>query len=111
MNTLLSATSINGTDVKNASGENLGQIKDLMIDTSTGELNYAVVSFGGFLGIGDKYFAIPWKAFSVDRNNEEMILNVSKERLQQAPGFDKDHWPTHANHEYLTNVNKYYSAN
>lgn len=108
---LLSATSINGTDIKNATGESLGEIKDLMINTEDGHINYAVVSFGGLFGIGDKYFAIPWKAFSVDRENENMILNVPKERLEKAPGFHKGDWPTDARHEYLTNVNKFYNLN
>ena len=75
-----------------------------MIDTSKGKIAYAVVSFGGFLGIGDKYFAVPWEAFQVDREDEDFVLNVDKEKLENAPGFDKDNWPSHAKHEYLTNV-------
>ena len=104
---LLSASSINGTGVCNAQGEDLGNIKDLMIDTNSGEIEYAVLSFGGILGIGDKYFAIPWKSFSVDHNDEKMVLNVDKERLENAPGFDKDNWPNRAS-DYYSRVRTHY---
>ena len=109
-NRLLSCSSIVGTNVKNATGESLGEIKDVMINTTSGKIEYAVLSFGGFLGMGDKYFSIPWNAFSVDRHDEKFILNVPKENLEKAPGFDKDNWPSHANHEYLTRVNNYYNS-
>ena len=102
--TVLSASSINGTDVANAQGENLGEIKDLMINTNNGHVEYAVLSFGGFLGMGDKLFAMPWKAFSINTADKNFTLNVSKEKLENAPGFDKDNWPTNANHDYLTKV-------
>lgn len=108
-NRLLSSSSIEGTDVKNNKGESLGEIKDLMINPKTGEINYAVLSFGGFLGMGDKYFAIPWTSFSTDRQDEEMVLNISKEKLENSPGFDKDNWPKTANNAYLDSVNKHYA--
>ena len=96
----LSATSLTGTDVRNAQGEDLGKIEDLMVDTNTGEVDYAVVSFGGFLGLGDKLFAVPIQAFTVDTDDEELVLNETKERLEKAPGFDKDNWPNHADHTW-----------
>lgn len=106
---LSSSSSISGTDVKNIGGDSLGSIQDLMINTKTGKIAYAVLSYGGFLGIGDKYFAIPWSSFDTDRTDEELVLNVSNEKLKNAPGFDKDNWPTHAEHKYLVSVNKYYN--
>ena len=111
MNTLqaLSSSSIVGTNVYNREGESLGDIKDLMIDTNTGRIAYAVLSFGGFLGIGDKYFAMPWEAFTIDTSNERFVLNVDKERLENAPGFNKDNWPDSSNHDYLTEVYNYYN--
>jgi len=108
-NKLLSSSSIEGTDVKNEQGESLGEIKDLMINPRTGDINYAVLSFGGFLGMGEKYFAIPWKAFSIDREDEEMVLNITKQKLEKSPGFDKDNWPSTGNDAYLMEVNSYYS--
>ncbi|MCB0644950.1 MAG: PRC-barrel domain-containing protein [Phaeodactylibacter sp.] len=100
----LSSSSIDGTSVVNPAGESLGHIKDLMIDLKTGLIAYAVVSHGGILGIGDKYFAIPWEALRINTKEETFILDVSKEKFDQAPGFDKDNWPTGALHEYLTDV-------
>lgn len=108
-NILLSATSINGTDVKNHAGEDLGHIKDLMIDTTSGKVEYAVLSFGGFLGMGDKYFAVPWASFSIDRKEEKFVLDISKERLEDAPGFDKENWPDHPS-AYFSTVSEFYST-
>lgn len=105
---LLSASTLKGTSVKNPAGENLGDIKDLMIDYNSGNVAYAVIAFGGFLGIGDKYFAVPLEALRVDKNTEEIIMDVNKEKLENAPGFDKDNWPTTADREFLTEVHSHY---
>lgn len=106
--TLLSSSSITDDSVKNAAGDDLGDIKDLMIDTESGTVVYAVLSFGGFLGLGDKLFAIPFQALEVDRENEVLRLNISKERLENAPGFDKDNWPSTANRDFVDEVYEYY---
>ena len=103
---VLSSSSINGTNVYNSQGESLGEIKDLMINTSNGMISYAVLSFGGFLGLGDKYFAIPWESFSIDTAEERFVLNISKEKLENAPGFDKDNWPSDA--QYIDSVYSHY---
>lgn len=110
MNTtrLLSAHSILGTDVRNVKGKGLGDIKELMIDTNSGIIEYVVLSFGGLLGIGDKYFAVPWKSFKIDQENEEFVLDVTEERLKNAPGFDKDNWPTKADTRYFDEINEFY---
>ena len=105
---LLSSSTINGTDVRNPQGENLGNIKDLMIDLNTGHIAYAVLSFGGFLGLGDKYFAIPWEAFSIDAEDEELVLDVDKEVLKDAPGFDKDNWPSAPDRTFIMEVHSHY---
>ncbi len=88
---VLSATSIIGNKVMNASGEQLGNIKELMIDLEDGQIAYAVLSFGGFLGLGDKLFAIPWEALTINPEDHTITLDVDKEVLKDAPGFDKDH--------------------
>lgn len=106
--TVLSSSSIESTSVTNAQGQDLGNIKDLMINVNNGQIAYAVLSFGGFLGLGDKYFAIPFEAFSVNTDNEKFILNVDKEKLKKAPGFDKDNWPDHSNDRFLNEVYSYY---
>lgn len=108
MNTLLSTTSIQNTTVVNTKGTTLGDIKDLMIDPATGTVEYAVLDFGGFLGIGDKLFAVPLQAFTVDRTNERFTLDVTKERLENAPGFDKSDWPSSADATFTEGVYDYY---
>ncbi len=74
----LSATTLIGDDVDNPQGDSLGDLKDIMLDVSTGKVAYAVLSFGGVLGMGDKLFAVPWNSLSVDHENKKLILNVSK---------------------------------
>ena len=108
--TVLTAKTIMGDDVVNAAGEYIGDIKDLMLDVTKGTIAYAVLDFGGFLGVGGKYFAVPWRSFTVDEDNKNLVLNVSKERLEQSPGFDKDNWPMSGDAEFYDSVNQYYGA-
>jgi hypothetical protein len=67
-----------------------------------------VLSSGGFLGIGDKLFAVPWRALTLDTENKCFVLDVAKDRLEQAPGFEKDHWPTMADQSWAAEVHSYY---
>lgn len=105
---LLSCTSLCGDEVKNAQGENLGDVKDIMLDTQKGKIAYYVLSFGGFLGMGDKYFAIPPEAMTLDTEEECFVLNVSKEQLKNAPGFDKDNWPNMADPAFRNSIYTHY---
>ena len=107
---VLSATKIMGTKVVNTAGEQLGIMKELMIDLDDGLIAYAVLSFGGFLGLGDKLFAIPWEALTLNDEDHTFILDVDKEVLKDAPGFDKEHWPDNAKYEagWLLGVYEYY---
>ena len=107
---VLSSSSLTGTTIKNSQGENLGDIKDLMIDVNTGRVAYAVVSFGGFLGVGDKLFAVPLEAMKIDTSDEKMILDVPKDRLENAPGFDKDDWPSQPDAQWTNTVYDYYDV-
>ena len=104
----LSATTLIGDDITNPQNENLGDLKDLMIDTSSGKISYAVISFGGVLGMGDKLFAVPWSQLTVDHQNKCLVLNVSKDRLKDAPGFDKDNWPNFADASFASALDTYY---
>ena len=106
--TVLSATSIVGDNVRNRQGEDLGTIEDLMIDLTDGGTRYAVVSFGGVLGVGNKLFAVPFDAFEVDTADECFVLDVDKQRLENAPGFDKDDWPDFADPSFADSVQSYY---
>ena len=107
------ASKINGTNVKNTKGENLGGIKDLVIDPESGHVVYAVVSFGGILGLGDKLFAIPWSVLHWTRDKEYYVLDLDKETLKNAPGFDKKHWPDSSNKWDLQReeINQFYHVN
>lgn len=107
---VLAADTLTGDKVVNFQKEDLGKIEHLMIDLETGRIAYAVLSFGGFLGMGDKLFAIPWSALALDTVEKRFILNVDKELLKRAPGFDKDHWPNMADHGWRTKVYTFYGA-
>jgi hypothetical protein len=107
---VLSADTLKNEKVVNARGENLGNIKDYMIDLDTGCLAYCVLSFGGVLGMGEKLFAVPFQAMTLDTERHCFILNVDKERLKNAPGFDKDHWPLTADRKFQTEVYRFYNV-
>ena len=105
---VLSASTLENEKVVNAAGEDLGNIEDYMIDLNNGRIAYCVLSFGGFLGMGEKLFAIPFQAMTLDTENKRFVLNIDKERLKNAPGFDKDNWPDTTNPEWGTRIYKYY---
>ncbi len=105
---VLSASTLTGTGVVNHNGEDIGSIEDIMIDTSVGHIAYVVLSFGGIMGLGNKLFAIPWGAFAIDTKNEKLILNVPKEKLEQAEGFDKDNWPDMDDLSWRKGIYSYY---
>lgn len=107
---LLSATSITGDDVFNLQDEKLGTIEDLMIDLDEGKIRYAVLESGGFLGMGNHLFAVPWSAFKQDKVNKRFTLDVAVDRLKKAPGFDKDHWPNMADATWNSTVQSYYAS-
>lgn len=107
-NSPVKASSIIGTDVVNPKGENLGEVKEVVIDPRTGKVAYAVVSFGGFLGMGEKLFAIPFSAFEYDLAENEYVIDITKERLEAAPGFDNDHWPSMSDEKWNRTVYSYY---
>lgn len=104
----LSTNSLIGTDIVNGRGEHLGDLEEIMLDLDSGSVAYAVLSFGGILGLGDKLFALPWQALEVDQESEEIILDVDKQLLENAPGFDKDNWPQMADTAWLGEVYNYY---
>lgn len=110
MAAVLSATSIVGDNVRNAQGEDLGKIEDLMIDIDNADVRLAILSFGGVFGLRDKLFAVPLEAMNVDYDTHEFVLDVPRERLEEAPGFDKDDWPTDIGGEWGRNVYRYYEV-
>ena len=96
----LTATSIIGDKVHNKADEPLGKIKDIMLNVQTGTIEYYIIEFGGFLGIGEKFFAIPFSLLTVDPEKQLFIFDQPREMLEKAPGFDKEHWPDTNLHYY-----------
>lgn len=107
---LMGSSSINGNDVYNRQDESLGSIKEIMLDMNAGRVGYAVLSYGGFLGMGDKLFAVPWNALTLDTVNKRFVLDVEKTRLESAPGFDKDQWPDMADSTWANSIHAYYGT-
>lgn len=98
-----------GAKVTNQSQENLGEIAEVVIDKQTGKINYLVLDFGGFLGFGNKFFAVPWSLFLYNNKDDCFVLNIKKENLKDAPGFDKDHWPNFSVPEFTTSIAGFYT--
>jgi len=107
---LMGADTLLGNDVYNDKDEDLGDIKEIMLDMRTGRVSYAVLSFGGFLGMGEKLFAVPWNALTLDTVNKRFILKVDKEQLKDAPGFDPGHWPDMADTTWSNEIHTYYGT-
>ena len=105
---VLTASTLTGDRVRNAAREDLGKIENIMIDIPSGRVAYAVVSFGGFLGIGDKLFAVPWSALQIDEGEHEFLLDVDRKTLENAPGFSKDAWPDMADPAFGASVYSHY---
>src|SRR4029077_11693926 len=105
---IMGAETLIGNDVFNHKDEDLGDIKEIMLDMRSGKVGYAVLSFGGFLGMGEKLFAVPWNALTLDTKNKRFVLNVEKDRLKGAPGFDKNHWPDMADQSWAREIHSYY---
>lgn len=107
---LMGADTLIGNDVYNNDGEDLGDVKEIMLDMGSGKVSYAVLSFGGILGLGEKLFAVPWDALKLDTVNKRFTLNVKKDALDQAPGFDKDDWPDMADRKWASGIHDYYGT-
>jgi sporulation protein YlmC with PRC-barrel domain len=107
---VMSASSLSGDRVRNTAGEDLGKVKELMIDIPSGRVAYAVLSFGGVLGLGDKLFAIPWNVLTLDEDEKQFILNADKTTLEKAPGFDQNNWPDMADPGWGTQIHSYYGV-
>jgi sporulation protein YlmC with PRC-barrel domain len=105
---VLSASTLIGDRVVNLQGQQLGKLEELMLDLDSGQVAYAVLSFGGVLGMGEKLFAIPWGVLTVDTREKQLILDVDRNVLENAPGFDKDHWPETGSEDWQASIYQYY---
>ena len=107
---VMGASTLIGNDVYNRQEEDLGDIKEIMLDTRSGNVCYAVLSCGGFLGMGEKLFAVPWSALTLDTENKRFVLDVEADRLKNALGFDKDQWPDMADASWAQSIHSYYGT-
>jgi sporulation protein YlmC with PRC-barrel domain len=107
---LMGADTLMGNDVYNRQDEDLGDIKEIMLDVPAGRISYAVLSYGGVLGMGEKLFAVPWDALTLDTDKKRFTLNVSKDDLKNAPGFDKDKWPNMSDQTWAKGVHTFYGT-
>jgi sporulation protein YlmC with PRC-barrel domain len=107
---LMGAETLIGNDVYNRQDEDLGDIKEIMLDVPAGRISYAVLSYGGLLGMGEKLFAVPWEALTLDTENKRFTLDVTKDRLETAPGFDKDNWPNMSDKSWAKDIHSYYGT-
>ncbi len=106
----LSASSLMKDEVYNSRGEKLGDLHEIMIDLRSGRASYAVLSFGGLLGLGEKLFAIPWPLLKFDLENQRIVFDVTREQLEEADGFDKSNWPDFAEESFHTTTYGYWKA-
>jgi len=107
---VMGASTLKGDSVFNPAGADLGHVEDIMLDVGRGKVAYAVLSFGGFLGMGNKLFAVPWSALTLDTDRECFILDVPEDRLRNAPGFDPKSWPSMADARWQSDIDHYYGA-
>jgi sporulation protein YlmC with PRC-barrel domain len=102
------ASSMIGSNVANLQGQSLGVIKEIVIDTQTFKVAYVVVSFGGFFPMSGKLFAMPFALFKYSADKGEYLLDLAKEKLELAPGFDPERWPSLADEKWHRDVFEYY---
>ena len=107
---VMSCDTLSGDSVVNRADEDLGNIEHIMIDVPSGRIAYAVLACGGVFGIGEKLFAIPWAALTLDADRQCFVMDIDKARLDSAPGFDKDHWPAMADVEWASSVHDYFGV-
>jgi len=108
--TVVRSEDVVGTTVRNLKGEDLGDVEAVMLDKVQGCVSYVVLSFGGFLGMGDKLFAMPWDIFTYDSSQDCFVIDVDKTKLEHSPGFDKDHWPDMSSNQWSQNIHDYYGT-
>ena len=105
---VLAASACEGNTVVNAQGDYIGEIEEVMIDVCGGRVAYAVVSIGDFLGTGEKYLAVPWRALTLDTDNEQFILDVESARMKKAPAFHKEDRPSMSDSRWAHEIHSYY---
>jgi hypothetical protein len=107
---LIAASQVNGTNVYNRAGEKLGSVYDVMIDKQNGQVEYGIMSFGGFLGIGDSYHPLPWKALNYDPREGGYVVDIDRRKLEGAPSYTANDTTVWDDPAYGRRVNDYYGG-
>jgi sporulation protein YlmC with PRC-barrel domain len=107
---LIAASKVNGTNVYNRQGEALGSIYDVMIDKRSGRVQYVIMSFGGFLGMGEHYHPLPWNILHYDEHQGGYVVDLDRNRLQGAPAYAAGAAPDWASGAYGQQVDDYYGV-
>jgi sporulation protein YlmC with PRC-barrel domain len=110
MRGLVAASTLVGHRVLKPTGDELGNIEEVMLDLEAGRIAYAVLSFRGFPGISDKRFPVPWNALQIDAADHEFILDIDRRTLEGAPDFDKDNWPDMADLAFGRIIHNHYGT-
>jgi hypothetical protein len=106
---LISAEALAGDCVVNTADEELGTLEHILVDVPSGRIAFAVVGRGGVFGIGERLFAVPWGALTRDAGRQCFILDISRERLEAAPGFDREHWPEMGDPRWANGIQEFYA--
>jgi hypothetical protein len=107
---LISSDKVDGTDVYSRNGDHLGTVHDVMIDKRTGQVEYAIMSFGGFLGIGESYHPLPWRTLTYDTTMSGYVVDVDRTRLDLAPRYTSSSLPDWSDRGYRSRIDEYWIA-
>lgn len=107
---LVKSNEVIGVDVINTQNENLGKIYEIVIDKLSGQVSYAVLESGSFLGMGGKFFAIPWKSLKYNTDENSFQVTLTKDQVKNSPGFDKNNWPKGNDNTFWTQTTDYYRS-
>ena len=109
-NRLISSEKVDGTAVYNRDGDRLGTVHHLMIDKYSGRVEYSVMSFGGFLGIGESYHPLPWRSLTYDQRLGGYVCDVDRSRLERAPRYTASNMPDWTDRSYRSRVDEYWTT-
>jgi sporulation protein YlmC with PRC-barrel domain len=116
--TSIRASQLIGMNIENSQQKGVGEVNDIVLDARTGEIQYVAVTYGGFLGVGNKMFAVPFAAFEVRQDPDDpddyddlvLVLDVTEQQLEGAKGFDEDHWPNFADENFTNDLYRRYDV-
>lgn len=109
MHGIYAAGSFKGAPVNNYAGQTLAKVDEFVLDFDAGRIAYVIVSIGGFLGVGDKLYAVPWELFSIRPDEHAFYIDVDKQQLIDAPSFDRKSWPDMSDTAWADGIHAHYA--